>query len=76
MLPIWWHHIYQLGKAFRAEEKGQYHDNEFTMLEWYRIGFSLEELMSEVYQLIVSIIGDKKQKNSDSPGKAAVAQPD
>ena len=53
--------IYQLGKAFRAEEKGQYHDNEFTMLEWYRVGYSLEQLMSEVYQLIITIIGDKKE---------------
>jgi elongation factor P--(R)-beta-lysine ligase len=54
--------IYQLGKAFRAEEKGQYHDIEFTMLEWYRVGFSLKELMSEVYQLIVMILGEKEKE--------------
>jgi len=54
--------IYQLGKAFRAEENGPYHDNEFTMLEWYRLGFSLEKLMSEVYQLIVMVVGDKNKK--------------
>lgn len=53
--------IYQLGKAFRAEENGQYHDNEFTMLEWYRIDFSLTDLMSEVYQLMIEILGEKRK---------------
>jgi elongation factor P--(R)-beta-lysine ligase len=53
--------IYQLGKAFRAEEKGQYHDNEFTLLEWYRIGFSLNQLMDEVFDLMTTVVGDKNK---------------
>lgn len=51
--------IFQLGKMFRADESGQYHNPEFTLLEWYRIGFSLEQLIKEVYQLICQTIGKR-----------------
>ncbi len=48
--------IYQVCKAFRLEEAGRLHNPEFTLLEWYRTGFSLEQLMDEVEQLLNSIV--------------------
>jgi len=52
--------IYSIAKAFRHEEAGRNHNPEFTMLEWYRIGFDQFDLMSEVANLLKVVIGGDK----------------
>ncbi len=49
--------IYQLSKNYRADERGRKHQPEFTLLEWYRIGWDHHRLMAEVYELIAHISG-------------------
>lgn len=44
--------IYQICKAFRNSESGRLHNPEFTILEWYRVGFDLPGLMQEVQLLL------------------------
>ncbi len=50
--------IYQISKAFRDDEFGQQHNPEFTLLEWYRPGFTLNQLMDEMEALIGFVFGD------------------
>ena len=49
--------IYQLGPVYRAGEFGRLHLEEFTMLEWYRLGFDDQALMAEVSDLIDRLLG-------------------
>ncbi len=43
---------YELGRVFRDAEAGGRHNPEFTMLEWYRVGWDHDRLMDEVATLI------------------------
>lgn len=55
--------IYQITKAFREGESGRLHNPEFTMLEWYRPGFSLEQFMDEMQALLFCILSNKKPEH-------------
>lgn len=48
--------IYQMGRSFRNEEAGRYHNPEFTMLEWYRPHYDMYRLMNEVDDLLQQVL--------------------
>jgi lysyl-tRNA synthetase class 2 len=47
--------IYQLGRCFRRDERGDRHEPEFTMLEWYRAFESSEALMRDTEQIVATL---------------------
>ncbi len=54
--------IYQIAKVFREGESGRFHNPEFTLLEWYRLGWTYHELMDEVDSLLQLILKTKSGK--------------
>ena len=60
LLAQWQQPIYQICKAFRDDELGPNHNPEFTMLEWYRPGYDMMQLIDEVAELIISVFGQSE----------------
>ena len=50
--------IYQICHVARGFEAGRLHNPEFTLIEWYRLGFSLSALMDEVESLVRALLAE------------------
>ena len=48
--------IFQICKAFRQGEAGHNHNPEFTLLEWYRVGWDHAALIREVAELLGAVL--------------------
>jgi lysyl-tRNA synthetase class 2 len=48
--------IYQICKVFRDAERGRWHNPEFTLIEWYRLGFDEAALMDELEALVGELL--------------------
>jgi lysyl-tRNA synthetase class 2 len=49
--------IYQLCRVYRGAELGRWHEPEFMLLEWYRLGHDEHALMREVEALLTMLLG-------------------
>jgi lysyl-tRNA synthetase class 2 len=70
LLASWQVPIYQLCPVFRDNEVGGRHNSEFTMLEWYRPGFSLAQLGDELADLLAAVFGYRLIMNHYSYAQA------
>ena len=48
--------IYQIARVFRDGESGHQHNPEFTLIEWYRVGFDTDLLMNDVEALLGTLL--------------------
>lgn len=48
--------IFQLARVVRDDEVGRIHNPEFTLLEWYRVGFDEHQLMDEVDDFLQAML--------------------
>ena len=48
--------IYGICRVFRGGETGRLHQPEFTMVEWYRHGFGLDEMIAETVAFIAELL--------------------
>ncbi len=53
--------IYQIGKVFRDEQYGRWHNPEFTMIEWYRLGLDDNSLMHETEALLARLLAPSRR---------------
>ena len=52
---------YELGRVFRNGEVGASHNPEFTLLEWYRLGWDHRRLAQELAELVVAAMASVGQ---------------
>ena len=52
--------IYQITRAFRDGERGRHHNPEFSILEWYRVGFDHHRLIDDVDALLDRVLAPRR----------------
>lgn len=53
--------IWQIGRVYRDGESGRWHNPEFTLIEWYRLGMDHHALMNDVERLINATLPPARQ---------------
>lgn len=54
------HSCFCITKAFRDEEQGKNHNPEFSMLEWYRVEFDLDDIVEDCLDLVQLCLGQRE----------------
>ena len=54
--------IYQITRAYRDGERGRHHDMQFSILEWYRVGFDHHLLIDDLDALLDRVLGPQSTR--------------
>jgi lysyl-tRNA synthetase class 2 len=55
MLAAGYDRLFQISRCFRKHERGRWHNPEFAMLEWYRIGADYMDTIHDTEQLVTTL---------------------
>jgi lysyl-tRNA synthetase class 2 len=66
--------IYQICKVFRDAERGRWHNPEFTLIEWYRLGYDDAALMTEVEALVGCLLAPRRLEPAERLSYSAALQ--
>lgn len=53
--------LWQVAKVYRDGESGRWHNPEFTMIEWYRLGIDHHALIADVERLVSAMLPPARQ---------------
>ena len=56
--------IFQICHCFRKDERGQFHNPEFTMLEWYRVGADYMGIIEDTERLVCTLAKKLKHRST------------
>jgi elongation factor P--(R)-beta-lysine ligase len=56
--------IFQICRCFRENERGQLHNPEFTMLEWYRVGADYMGIIEDTERLVLTMADKLKHRST------------
>lgn len=56
--------IFQMCHCFRQSEKGELHNPEFTMLEWYRVEADYQDIIDDTERLVLAVARDLGEGSS------------
>ncbi len=65
--------VYEIGPCFRERESSPWHRREFLMLEWYRVGATLSDLMDE-YVACAAVVSRALGKEPENWRRVTVAE--
>jgi lysyl-tRNA synthetase class 2 len=57
--------VYQICHVVRGLERGRLHNAEFTLIEYYRLGYSLEQLMQDTEALVRTLLDAGADKEGE-----------
>jgi lysyl-tRNA synthetase class 2 len=63
LLSAGYEKLFQFSHCFRREERGRWHNPEFTMLEWYRAGADYHQIICDIELLVIGLAGKLGFKN-------------